>query len=119
MKANLSLSVQSTAVVSQSPGPALRRENRLRHEFLAPVQWHEGRRVAGLYAGLGPRPLLTLCRTSSLLGALVAPVHRQTFLAQRVQIAPDAALVPTTLVTMCAEDLSEGKNRRRVKFWRC
>ena len=68
---------------------------------------------------LGPRPLLTLCGTSSLLGALVAPVHRQTFVAQRVQIAPDAALVPTTLVTMCAEDLSEGKNRRRVKFWRC
>ena len=63
--------------------------------------------------------LLTLRGTSSLLGALVAPVHRQTFQAQRVQIAPDAALAPTTLVTMCAEDLSEGKNRRRVKFWRC
>ena len=57
--------------------------------------------------------------TSSLLGALIAPVHRETFQAQRVQIAPDAALVPTTLVTMCAEDLSEGKNRPLVPFWRC
>ena len=54
MKANLSLFVQLTAVVSQSPGPALRRENRLRHEFLAPVQWHGGRRVAGLHAGSDP-----------------------------------------------------------------
>ena len=68
---------------------------------------------------LGPRPLLTLCGTSSLLGALSALVQRETCQAQRVQIAPDAALVPTTLVTMCAEDLSEGKNRILVPFWRC
>ena len=54
MKANLSLSVQSIAVGSQSPGPALRRENRLRHEFLAPKQWHGDRRVAGLHSSSDP-----------------------------------------------------------------
>ena len=57
--------------------------------------------------------------TSSLLGALIAHVHRETFHAQRVQIAPDAAFAPTNFATMLAEDLSEGKNRILVPFWRC
>ena len=49
--------------------------------------------------------MLTLCGASSLLGALIAPVHRQTVLAQRVQIAPYASLVATPCPTICAEDV--------------